>query len=382
MGKPSIETAVEFFERVWENEEKDLIFTMFDGQAEGLLTEAIDPQGYLSFYESINAFLKDFDVEITDWMAQGEQLSIRWLARARHRTKDKAIFWPGSSWGTYRDGKILESQNYFDFMNLFEQLEIVPEEAVARGLAGEEFLVRPRAAVPILSESPSQAELAAAFEGSFDPTASPREQLEQLRATERRLLCSELHDGLAQDLATLWVHLQAGEHQARPSPELLKRCMRLVQAMSRELNSTMARLRAGLLAGSQNLALRLVELRERPSLEGLQVEWSIRGELDRVQGVAAHFACRIIQEALSNVVKHACAQSVRVELCLEHASLYLAVEDDGVGFEPGLTAGGLGLVGMRERCQACGGTFQLRSGLGDGTRIECHLPLNPSRTAL
>jgi len=82
---------------------------------------------------------------------------------------------------------------------------------------------------------------------------------------------------------------------------------------------------------------------------------------------------RIIQEALTNAVKHAGATRVAVEARDESGSLKLSVTDDGRGFDPSTPSAGFGLAGMRERVLLLGGSLDVRSGPA-GTRIEATLP--------
>ena len=88
---------------------------------------------------------------------------------------------------------------------------------------------------------------------------------------------------------------------------------------------------------------------------------------------------RIIQEALTNVAKHANATSCRVYLQRLTNTLLVTIEDDGVGFDPAETRSpdgthGLGLVGIRERVAQLHGTVRLESGSGRGTRLTVELP--------
>ena len=92
-------------------------------------------------------------------------------------------------------------------------------------------------------------------------------------------------------------------------------------------------------------------------------------------------AYRIIQEALTNVAKHAHAGTCQVFVQRLAHSLLLTVEDDGVGVNPARRSApadghrGLGLVGIRERVSGMGGTFQLEGAVGRGTRLTVELPL-------
>jgi two-component sensor histidine kinase len=87
---------------------------------------------------------------------------------------------------------------------------------------------------------------------------------------------------------------------------------------------------------------------------------------------------RVAQEALSNVAKHAHAGSVRVELFEDADVVVLVVDDDGVGFDPGLQPQGnldhFGMAGMRERLELAGGTWDVRSRAGAGTTLVATLP--------
>jgi signal transduction histidine kinase len=81
---------------------------------------------------------------------------------------------------------------------------------------------------------------------------------------------------------------------------------------------------------------------------------------------------RVVQEALTNVAKHADADHVRVEVERVNGSVEVVVEDDGCGFDPGAASGGLGLVGMRERVELTGGRLDIAG--GGGTRVMARLP--------
>lgn len=141
MKKRPIEIQASFFEKVWAEKNIDAVFDHFDGLAGGLgAAEALDPVGYIEFYNAINSVISEAKWEIVGWHQGSERLHLDLLLRARARRKDKAIFWRGSGWARYHQGKIVEATNYLDFMDLFQQLEMMPEEAVEVGLAGEEIL--------------------------------------------------------------------------------------------------------------------------------------------------------------------------------------------------------------------------------------------------
>jgi signal transduction histidine kinase len=115
-------------------------------------------------------------------------------------------------------------------------------------------------------------------------------------------------------------------------------------------------------------------VRERSSLN-VQVEARLGNE--RLSPEAETAVYRIVQEALTNVVRHADARHVSVVLTRKNGDVSVVVEDDGKGFVPESAAerGGLGLLGMRERVQLLDGTLAVESAPGAGTTLVLHLPL-------
>jgi signal transduction histidine kinase len=84
---------------------------------------------------------------------------------------------------------------------------------------------------------------------------------------------------------------------------------------------------------------------------------------------------RILEEALLNIRKHAQAHHVEIAFAQEHSGVSLLIRDDGQGFNPDqLPQGHYGLLYMRERAEACGGTFRVVSAQGQGTEIRVDLP--------
>ncbi len=90
---------------------------------------------------------------------------------------------------------------------------------------------------------------------------------------------------------------------------------------------------------------------------------------------------RLVQEALTNVVKHARAERVDLKVSMDGDAVTVSVRDDGVGFDPATTSEGFGLVGMRERLELIGGHVQVSSAPGQGTEVRAELPVSgaPSR---
>jgi signal transduction histidine kinase len=99
------------------------------------------------------------------------------------------------------------------------------------------------------------------------------------------------------------------------------------------------------------------------------------GEL-RLDGDRASAVFRIFQECLTNVARHAEAQSVRASLDMQDEDLLLVVEDDGKGFCESEVVGSLGVLGMKERAAAWGGSVLVSSSPGKGTTVTVRVPLH------
>lgn len=197
---------------------------------------------------------------------------------------------------------------------------------------------------------------------------------------ERRHLSRELHDEFGQLLATITLHLHAAKAAAGEAAQssldesmaLLQRAGAQVRGLALELRPTM------LETGGLEPTLRwLAEQHQQRT--GIPTQ--VVGHVSDVSGDPAIAAFRVAQEALTNVVRHARAQRVWIELSPRDGLLELVVRDDGVGFDVRQTleraagAGNLGLLGMKERVEILGGTLQIDSRPGQGTRIRIALPL-------
>jgi signal transduction histidine kinase len=84
---------------------------------------------------------------------------------------------------------------------------------------------------------------------------------------------------------------------------------------------------------------------------------------------------RIYQELLTNIVRHARAENVSVELYIQSGTFVLAIEDDGQGFDPDAKSEGAGITGMRERAALVNGTVAFDSEAGQGTHVRVEIPL-------
>jgi two-component system sensor histidine kinase DegS len=114
---------------------------------------------------------------------------------------------------------------------------------------------------------------------------------------------------------------------------------------------------------------------------GITCRFNVNGEDRRVGPVLEEAIFRIIQEALTNVQKHAEAKTAEVTLAIQPGVITARIRDDGSGFEVGSPPSGgrqqLGLLGMRERAEALGGRIEVRSEAGKGTEIEVEFRTEP-----
>lgn len=191
---------------------------------------------------------------------------------------------------------------------------------------------------------------------------------------ERRTLSRELHDDIGQAITAMKLGVVS---LADPDPSRQE----IVDEVVAIADQTVAKLRD------------LSMLLRPPQLDTLGLEAAVRwqaqtlfrGALTELElaftalphrpAPAVELACfRIVQEALTNVLRYAGASRVRVALASDGAMLTLAVGDDGCGFVPA-QASGLGLVIMRERAQLLGGRLQVETTVGQGTTVRAHLPM-------
>jgi len=203
--------------------------------------------------------------------------------------------------------------------------------------------------------------------------------LSQLLESERTRIARELHDELAQTLATLRFEVELLDTpRGRPiDAESLARMDGLLATTLATTQRVLSGLRPRILGDGtvvQALMWLVDEFRRRnPDVACTLELGSDPPDIEAAQSTALF---RIVQECLSNVGKYARAKQVRVRLASADATLSLEVTDDGVGLPAGARrVDAMGLIGMRERALHLGGTMGLDSTPGAGTRIRVTLPL-------
>jgi signal transduction histidine kinase len=192
--------------------------------------------------------------------------------------------------------------------------------------------------------------------------------------TERRRLARELHDETGQALASILLGLKALERDVGEEPLALVR--ELVDSALGDVRRLTVELRPPALDdfGLEAALERLASVIGERSALSVDVSVNMRGTKLPAEHETAIY--RIVQEALTNVIKHAGAGSVSIAVTAPEGVVRAVVEDDGKGFSPrDVREQALGLVGMRERVQLLGGRLEIESSPGDGTTIVAELPL-------
>jgi signal transduction histidine kinase len=182
----------------------------------------------------------------------------------------------------------------------------------------------------------------------------------------------ELHDETLQGLVGLRMLLSSARRSG--SSEELGDAIDHTKREIQNLRALIAELRPAAL-DELGLGPAIETLAERSGVAA-GIEVSTRVELGGSERLAAETEStvyRVVQEALTNVAKHAGAGRVRVEVARDNGTVEVVVEDDGRGFDPAAATGGLGLTGMRERVELSGGRLEIRS--RPGTRVRARLPV-------
>jgi signal transduction histidine kinase len=224
-----------------------------------------------------------------------------------------------------------------------------------------------------------------------------RDEVARRRAVEERLrIARELHDSLTHNISVICVQSGVAVHLARKRGEEVSPALLAIQEASadaaRELRTTLGVLRSDEDGDSSGLG-HLDWLAARARTAGLPVTVNVTGAKRALPPEVDQAAYRIVQEALTNVSRHAGPASAWVRLCYTSDALQIQVDDDGVGLStakstatrtangnghnPGNGADngrGLGLMGMRERVAALGGRLQAGPRDGGGFQVRAEIP--------
>ena len=209
-------------------------------------------------------------------------------------------------------------------------------------------------------------------------------RLGRLKVAERTRLAVELHDSLSQSLAGLACQIAAANDAVRDEPAAVEGKLatadRMLRSCRTELRQCLFDLRSDTLNDSNfgNAVRRTIE-HLTPFAD---VTMRINVPRTRLDDSIAHAALSIIRELVTNAIRHATADSVRIAGTVDNDLLRFSVRDDGCGFDPsrceGVADGHFGLNGIRERIKSLRGSFDLRSTPRKGTRAVITLPLSPA----
>jgi len=197
---------------------------------------------------------------------------------------------------------------------------------------------------------------------------------------ERRRWARELHDETLQGLGGLRVLLASGLRRAGDEAlrELVARAVSEIGVEIANLRTLITELRPaaldeiGLVAALETLAERL------SATHDLTVETNLDLALERrrLPADVESTIYRVVQEALSNAIKHAEASRLSIEMIDRNGSVEVRVRDDGSGFDPRAVSSGFGLIGMRERLALVGASLHIRSSRESGTTLSMSIPLD------
>jgi signal transduction histidine kinase len=202
---------------------------------------------------------------------------------------------------------------------------------------------------------------------------------------ERSRIARELHDVVAHAVSVMIVHADGAAYTIRSQPEVAENAVRTIADTGRLALTEMRRL-LGVLRSEESEtqwapqpdARGVVELAENTRAAGVPVRLEINGDVDDLPVGVGLSVYRIVQEALTNIIKHAGAGTTAlVRLARSPEELRLEVTDNGFGTPHDVVkvSGGNGLIGMRERAAVLGGEFEAGPNPGGGWRVRAIFPL-------
>jgi signal transduction histidine kinase len=215
----------------------------------------------------------------------------------------------------------------------------------------------------------------------LDALESQREEAALRAAADERLrIAQELHDIVAHSLGVIAVQAGVGMHVIDTDPAEAKRSFASISSASRSSLAEIRRLLSVVRSGEAGAAYvpapglsDLPQLVEDVATAGLPVDFDVAVEPGSLPPSVELAAFRIVQESLTNSLRHAGAHRATVRLAPDQGELVVEVSDDGSGSN-GSRSGGHGLVGMRERVAVHGGSFETGTSVTGGFRIEARLP--------
>ena len=334
-------------------------------------------------------------------LREGDELVVAASAGHARGARGHRIPMAGST-----SGEVLQRGRPERLVDVGSRLQVAPEQLGVRD--AHTALI-----VPVLHRGSRLGVLAAFDHGAdADPFTEEDEQLlrtfaasaanavalsrsveaDRLRSTiaaadaERKRWSRELHDQTLQSLGGLRVSLASilGRGDGAAKDERIRQAIEDIEVEIANLRGIISDLRPSLL-DDLGLVPAIEAMVDRRREDGLEITSEValgeagsgRAELDPELETTVY---RIVQEALTNVAKHAQAETARVAIALSEGQVLIEVEDDGSGFDADAPTSGFGLAGMRERAYIAGGTLEIGPGQ-PGTRVLVRLPARYSSDA-
>ncbi|MFD9700248.1 sensor histidine kinase [Lentzea sp. NPDC059081] len=211
-----------------------------------------------------------------------------------------------------------------------------------------------------------------------DEAERTKEEAALRRAGEERLhIARELHDSLTHQISVIKLQAEVAVHLAHKRgedvPEALLAIRDAGREASKELRATLEALRDDDKTPPHGID-DVEQLVQRARATGLDARLTVEGRNDDVPAAVGRTAYRIVQESLTNIARHASAATAQVRIDYRPDALLIRVDDDGTA-PPKTTAPGVGLLGMRERVTALGGSLQAAPRSEGGFSVRAELPV-------
>lgn len=213
-----------------------------------------------------------------------------------------------------------------------------------------------------------------------DEAERTREETARRRADEERLhIARELHDSLTHQISVIKVQAEVAVHLAQKRgeqvPEALLAILEAGREAARELRATLEALRDDDKHPPRGLD-DVPELVQRARTTGLDAKLTIEGHRSDVPAAVGRTAYRIVQESLTNIARHAAADTASVRIDYRPDALVIQVDDDGKATSDAAPVPGVGLLGMRERVTALGGRLRAAPRGEGGFTVQAELPVD------
>lgn len=263
---------------------------------------------------------------------------------------------------------VIEAEIVLQARQPLDEVEVDTLNSIAAAIAGTTVRFRAAATIESLRRSATR-------------------RLVEAQERERSMVAADIHDGVLQQLGATAIRLELAQSRVEQrdfdtASTIIADGAKEIRSCARELRALLMELRPQVL-DDNGLNAALSELGRH--VDGVDVEVVS----DVPEDLGSEFAItifRIVQEALTNIEKHAQASKAKVSVTMSEGQIAIEISDDGVGYEgavtgPSAEGSHLGLLGMRERAQMFGGTFSIEGASGGGTAIAATLPLDGSPAA-